>query len=578
MTRISWLALPIAASLMSATPLLRQGHAAAQTPRTLDIGGPPTDSTAARCATDSIVTAALAFFNSPAAVRVFGGDGSVGAGRTISGNYAVFNGSLLVDGTVEGNVVVLNGALRIRSSGIVRGAIIVLGGRFTVDPGASVSGKPFECEQQVPLVKRADLTVARSTAGPSLGTISSALTSYIGPWRFTPHVGMGQYNRVEGIPAQAGVNVFRAFTTPDTLRGEFYGIVRTASDPANTRPTIGWFGTATYAHDGPLPLSVTLSGGSTLRATRDRPFSAIESGVSAFLFREDYNDWYQNRGFSIAATVRPLAEISLTGAFASSHQTTVLAVDAFSLLRNKDPWRPNPLIDDGKYQTTSARLTWDARDERHHPSLTWYGRAEVRHVASNDLTAVSLPLTMRDAMPTSGYGETEGDLDLRAWPRLDPEQQVGIRLVGGGHLGGDPMTIQNRRAIGGADPLLGYDFRAINCDRRRKVDAATPALCDRTIAIQGEYRRELPIELTTRIGGYTVGIKRPNLVLLADMGSAWLTGDSAGRVPIGKIQALREWRSDVGVGVTNGPFGLYLAKSLADALPVRLTLLFSKRF
>jgi hypothetical protein len=67
-------------------------------------------------------------------------------------------------------------------------------------------------------------------------------------------------------------------------------------------------------------------------------------------------------------------------------------------------------------------------------------------------------------------------------------------------------------------------------------------------------------------------------VLLGEIGTAWLAGDSAGRVPAGKIQALREWRSDIGVGITSGAIGLYVAKALSDPLPIRFSLLFSKRF
>jgi hypothetical protein len=210
--------------------------------------------------------------------------------------------------------------------------------------------------------------------------------------------------------------------------------------------------------------------------------------------------------------------------------------------------------------------------------LRWYAQGELRRVTSNDLTPVSLPTTIRDSLPRTGYGEFEATIDLRGYLQLDPEQLLAARLSAAGYLSGDPLTIQNRRAISGADPLMGFLFRAINCDRRLKPDPADPALCDREMSVQVEYRRTLPVNLNTRINGYTIGVHNPQLVLLADAGSAWLAGDSAGRVPANRIEALREWRSDVGVGITTRSLGLYLAKSLVDPVGVQVQLLFSLRF
>ncbi len=473
-------------------------------------------------------------------------------------------------------MVVLNGDVRVTTTGRVTGTITVLGGRLILDPGATVAGS-FNCETQPELTRLPNGTIARQGPGKSLGSFTSGIAWAWGDYRFTPHIGIGQYNRVEALPVQLGVNVDRMLGPSDKLRGEFFGIGRTGSDPNESRPALGWHAAITYSHAGSLPVTVAVEGGSTIDGTADRPYTPIESGLDAFLFRSDYEDWFLRRGGSVTASIRPAHELTLTGAFDVSHQTTVLATDAFSVFSSTDAWRPNPLIDDGTYRTVTGRIEWDARNPLEHPVLSWFVRAELRHVSSNDLTPVSLPTTIRDALPSSGYGETEGDIDVRASLRLDPEQRINFRLVGGGYMSGDPLTIQRRRAMGGADPLIGYDFRGINCDRRRRPDLATPALCDRSAAMQAEYHRTLPIDLSTRINGYHFGIRKPDLVLLADAGSAWLAGDSAGRVPANSVQTLREWKSDVGVGITSGPFGLYLSKALTDAVPLQLTLLFSRR-
>jgi len=576
-----WLrpAATFAALLIAMAPVLVQSDAAAQNPvRTLDIGGPPHDSIGRHCYSDSVLTAALAGFNSPTAVNVFGGNARIPAADTIRAAYAVSGGSVRVDGAVLGPIIVFNGEVRVSSTGVVTGDVIVLGGHLTAAAGARINGRRVECDEPVRLERLPNGMLARRPPGRDLGHLASDVAVTVGSVRIAPFVGAGTYNRVEALPIQLGAKAAWSASPDDSVHFDGYGVFRTARDPSGSRPAIGWHVDARWHHAGGLPFTIGLAGGSTINSTADRSYSALESAASALFLRRDYRDWYLRRGVRLTASARPMPDLTVTAGLDDSRQTTVLSVDAFSLLRGTEAWRPNPLIDDGKYRTLSVGAKWDARNETSHPVLSWYAEAELRHVTSNDLTPVSLPTTIRDSLPRTGYGETEGNLDLRGYLRLGPAQRIAARLSAAGYLSGDPLTIQNRRAISGADPLMGYQFRAINCDRRRNPAPATPALCDREMAIQVEYHHTLSLDLTTRVSGYTVGFRNPDLVLLADAGSAWLAGDSAGRVPANRIQSLNEWRSDVGVGLTTRSLGLYLAKSLVDPVGVQLQLLFNLRF
>ena len=574
-----WSVLAGAGLFIATATALVHGDAAAQNPvRTLDIGGPPRDSSAKRCYTDSVLTAALAGFNSPTAVNAFGGNVRIPPLDTIHATYAIAGGSVRVDGTVVGHVIVFNGDVRVSAGGTVTGDVIVLGGHLTAAPGATIRGRRTECDQPIRLERLTNGMLAAKPPGRTLGRLASDVAITVGCVRVAPFLGVGTYNRVEALPIQLGGKATWSATPENSVQVEAYGIFRTARDPSGSRPAIGWQLSGLWNHNGRLPFTVGVAGGSTINSTADRSYGALESGLSALFLRRDYRDWYLRRGAKVFGSVRPTPELTLSAALDASRQTTVLSADAFSLFRGTETWRPNPLIDDGRYRTISAGIAWDARNEVNHPVVAWYTQAELRRVTSNDLTPVSLPTTIRDSLPRTGYGETEASLDLRGYLRLDPAQRLAARLSAAGYLGGDPLTIQNRRAISGADPLMGYQFRAINCDRRRKPDPATPALCDRQMAIQVEYRRTLPLDLSTRVGSYTIGFHEPDLVLLADAGSAWLAGDSAGRVPTNRIQALREWRSDVGIGITTRSLGLYLAKSLVDPVGIQVQLLFNVRF
>src|SRR5580698_7334990 len=102
MTRRRCLIVPIAALVVAATAAMPGSAAAQGKPvRTIDLGGAPGDTTAKACLSDSILTAALAAFNSPTAVHGFDG-GGIPAGVTIGGGYSVYQGQFLLAGTVQG--------------------------------------------------------------------------------------------------------------------------------------------------------------------------------------------------------------------------------------------------------------------------------------------------------------------------------------------------------------------------------------------------------------------------------------------------------------------------------------------
>ena len=61
-------------------------------------------------------------------------------------------------------------------------------------------------------------------------------------------------------------------------------------------------------------------------------------------------------------------------------------------------------------------------------------------------------------------------------------------------------------------------------------------------------------------------------------GTAWLAGDGPGKVPVNRIPVLREWASDIGVGLDTGGLGFYAATALSGDEPIRFTLRLQRRF
>ncbi len=564
--------------LLTIGTLLLAWPAAAQDPIGIDFSRPATDTIPRREIPDSILSRAIAHYNAPGTTRV-SGNVELPAGNVWRGRQALHRGQFRIDGRVEGDLVVINGDVRITPSGVVTGDILVLGGRILVDDGGTVGGTPLEYAIPAPLTLSPDGMLMRQSARRALSDYTSASRSFT--WRNTVttlHLDPGNYNRVEGLPIELGPSLVWYRDDQTRLTMDLTGIIRTSADPTGSRGRLGWRGRAAVVHGGPRSITFGVRAGSVIAPVADQPYQMVESGLGAFLFRRDFRDWYAMRSFGLFTDITLSPKLQLSLGVDRSREETVNAVDAFSVLLGSEEWRPNPLIDDGRFLTQSLGATYDTRDDRRRPTSGWHIRGVLHRVQSNSLTPVSLPQEIRPGLPTTGYDALDIDVDVRRYQRLGPDQSLHLRLLGGGWLSGNSLTIQRRRALNGGDPMAGYGFRAINCDRRRRPDPAQPALCDRQLIVQAEYRRTLGIDLSTRIGNTTLGLQRPELVLFADAGSAWLAGDGAGRVPSGRIQSIAEWRSDIGVGLDAGSFGIYVARSLVDSEPFRFGFRLSPRF
>ncbi|MEP6591671.1 MAG: BamA/TamA family outer membrane protein [Gemmatimonadota bacterium] len=551
---------------------------AAQEPvRTLDLGAPITD-TLRGAIPDAILTRVLDRFNAPTTTRLEG-NFDLAPGGIMTGTLALYGNIARIGGTVRGSVVVLNGDLRVAATGRVEGDIIVLGGRLTVARGAVITGDTTVYLRGAAVQRQADGRVIRRRPGRALTDLTSAAASFpIGPVVATLRAGAQPYNRVEGLPISVGPSFTWQADPLNTIQLDLAGIVRTASSNSQDRPDFGWTGRLSARRAGSTPLVVGLEAGSIIAPMADQHYSALESGLTAFLLRRDYRDWYATRGWGLFANWTPTRPLTVGLGVHQSRERSVHAGDAFSLFRGNESWRANTLVDDGRFQTIELRLAYDTRDEASRPTSGWWIRGELRRITSRELTPASLPTDIRDALPTSGYQADEADFDARYYLRLNARHSVHLRVAGGGWLGGDPMLVQHRRSMGGLDPLSGYDFRYLNCDRRLRRDPGLPALCDRQLLLQAEFRRALDLNLSTRIGGYTIGLQRVEAVAFGDVGTAWLAGDGKGRVPSNRIQNIGEWRSDVGVGLDGGTVGIYLAKAIADPEPIRLLLRLQRRF
>jgi hypothetical protein len=169
-------------------------------------------------------------------------------------------------------------------------------------------------------------------------------------------------------------------------------------------------------------------------------------------------------------------------------------------------------------------------------------------------------------------------LDIRRYNRVSASGRINLRLLAGGHLGGDPLPVQHRVWMGGPDPMAGYAFRNSACNET--VTAASyqgtlVALCDRMFVLQAEYRGHLSLNWTynpergERQPLTQLWLEGLDLVVFGNTGQAWLGH---------KIPAPEDWIADLGLGLDWGGFGVYVAKAITVGEEVRVTVRLDHRF
>lgn len=528
----------------------------------------------------------LTAWNDSGTVR-FPGGLTLPVGARLAGPVATFRGTLRVAGEIEGTITVINGDLVLLPGSRVRGSILVAGGRLAVAAAAVHEGEARVFWDAAPVTRLSDGTLAVRERRRPIGSLATAERTFqSGRIATTLRLTTTQtYNRIEGL----GIVFGPAFTwrASERLTGslDLRGILRTAPDNSPFRRDLGWILRTDWRFDGARGFGFGARTYSVISGIEEHSLPRDEVGWSAFLLQRDHRDYFASEGVGASGYAHLTPRLRLDASVRYEKQSSVRANDPWSLFRNADRWRPNPLVDDGHYTILGLAAAYDSRNAPDAPSSGWWLRGSLEHATSDDVAPVALPTAVRAALPTSGYGFQRFTLDLRRYNRISPEVQLNARLWAGGWLAGDPLPVQRRASLGGLDLLPGYPFRAIDCAPAGVDDPARAAMCDRVLLTQIELRHRLRLR-----AGYTVrdrdhpelarflGVEDPELVVFGNAGTGWLAGDGPGRVPSNRIRAISEWKADVGAGLDAGGVALYLAKAVTDGEPVRLFLRLDRRF
>lgn len=519
------------------------------------------------------------------------GDAGVDAGDSVAGSLAVVDGDLALAGRVEGDVVVVNGGLELRSGAHVGGQVIVVGGRVRVDAAAHVAGRVVAFPAAVPYCRLGtyiDLDPAGCGGGPTAPAASpvdvdvvevpadtaagEVLAAYpeeeSGRTSFVVDAGRS-YNRVEGLPIRFGPSLQTAGLNPTRLRA--LAIVRTETGPEAGPGRWGFDARLEQFVAGRLGVRVGGRVYSLIDPIEGWHLTDVENSLSTFFLHEDYRDHYERQGWSAYATWEPAASpLSASVEYRHERHRPAAAGSPWTLYRNQEPWRPQPLAARGHMEAVGAALRLDTRSEQWDPSTGWHVSAEVEHALKSRLRRPSaMPADGGPELPEVAYpdGWSTGMLDIRRYNRISPSSRLNLRVAGAASLTGGGVPPQRQHALGGEGSLPGFALYELDCRARAGTVRRGEATwypqygCDSFALFQVEWRGDLVSGISwTDLG---MGGRRGDdgrgeewmsrfsadlgWVVFADMGAGW----SARAEEVAAV--------DIGAGITFGRFGVYAA-------------------
>jgi hypothetical protein len=401
------------------------------------------------------------------------------------------------------------------------------------------------------------------------------------------------YNRVEGLPIYVGPS-FHDSAGAAEFNVSVLGIIRSADtfhwDDQNLGHRIladmrvgrgRGYGFAVASYDAVAPVE---------------PWHLPDpdAGLAVFVGHRDFRDYFNRHGAKATATFNMSARSSLSVDWSDERWRSVRARSVLSVFGNGGAWRANPVVDAGRFHIGVARADIDTRNDEDNPSTGWLILAEYERGSGRLTDAGPTSPLARPSIPSQlTYGRVL--VDLRRYNRLSPTTWINGRLVLGGWLHGDQLPLERRFSAGGIGTIPGFDFRKFQpgavdvsqCSDGGAPPPGNPAQCERVALAQLEYRNELhssffdflnsrPIRL--RGIGFTV---QPTAVAFVDAGRGWLVGPPSGTLQYSSRSFPRfgTFRTDVGLGLDLGIFGVYVAKAVSSAKePANVFLRVRRRF
>jgi len=524
----------------------------------------------------------IGFFNDPTTVQ-FSGRSRIPSTRIVVGNVGALGGPFTIAGEVDGDLVVVNGDLIFEEGGTVTGDVLIVGGRVLGEELGRVSGNLRVFDAPLRYVQQGDRIYP---AGRRPGDEADRFSQRF-PWgdaRFVLKAGQN-YNRGEGLPVIFGPSIRTGGSNP--LRLDAWGVWRTEMGLELGWEDFGFLLKAEQALGGRDQIAFGATGFSYIDPIEDWGITNLEASLATFILHKDYRDYFEREGWSAYARFSlPYLPVELKAEFFQENHSFVPVAGPWSLTKNDQRWRSQPLIAEGEIRYLEESLIIDTRNRRNQPSNGWYVQATGRqglggqiiqpaHWASTDTDAELVPESEYDTDFITGF------LDVRSYNRIGQNSFLNFRGLLGGALKDVPLPPQFQHAMGGAGSLPGYSLFSVDCGARSETmgydvtdgaisvrDPVFPSYgCDQIALFQAEFRGSLFVDWNLGRGRNDDPFQGDwDWAPRVELSPAWAAFFDVGRGWAADGLTDTETVADVGLGLYLGDLGAFYAYPLnADA-------------
>lgn len=511
---------------------------------------------------------AQALYNAPATHRRTG-PYTLPRDSVLRGALAILGGPVRIHGTIDGSLLVLNGDVEFAATATVSGDVAILGGHVTGTDSARIGALRVEEDS---------VRYGIDDGVLHLDAPFDEVWRLIGKGEPTAGIGMRlaltrTYNRVEGLPIEFGPRL-RYRTRAGTVAADLFGIFRTGSRLEWNSNNIGHNARAELRFGRNEHFSVGARLFDVVAPVEAWQLSDVEVGLAAFVGHSDYRDYFQRHGGGGTLGYRDGRAFRATLEVSDESWQPRRTLSPFTLLKNNEPWRQNPVFDQARYTRTVLHAIFDTRTDPLRPRSGWFLQGEYE-VGFGEHETYGTEL----AAPTKSNGRHveygRGMLDLRRYTRLSPSAQINMRLIVGGWLHGDALPLQRRLSLSGPGANTGFGFRervtapdGLQCSGSVAL-SGSPALCDRMVLMSANYRHDIRWLVDLFGGARLIQTDRSGYggwVLFSDVGRGWLKKPRATdtALPTDGPRGFDALQTSVGGGLEIGQGGVYVSKALGS--------------
>jgi hypothetical protein len=519
------------------------------------------------------------------------GETVVAAGERHVGDLAVLDGNLVVAGTVDGGVLVVNGDMVVRPGGMITGDVTVVGGTVEDLALGRIAGEIVTYDESFAYERVAGRI--RYLRGPRPARPRDDQAGYAD---FLITTGKS-YNRVEGMPISFGPRLQTSSSNP--LRLQALAIYRSESGLTLDPDEMGYFVRAEQYLAGRREFRIGGTLHSLIEPIEDWQLTDLESGIATFLLHQDFRDHYERRGWSAFASWEPRGSLHLVQLeWRSDKHETRISGSPWSLFRNADDWRAQPVIAEGRLGSLVLRAEYDSRTSTWNPASGWLVRGQLEQMVSGGVTYPNVvdaeTLEAVSVVDQPRYGRSlNGLIDMRSYNRVNADSRLNIRVVAGGSLNRKPLPPQRQHALGGEGSLPGYPLFSADCGARRarvrRVEGGGfpgdetlfPHYgCDAFGLLQAEFRGKLSFRFRWDAGPWREGGEDTDRVwdFGWDMAPDWALFVDAGRGWTFHDRPDEDIRVNAGAGLLLDRIGVYVAVPLQGGSGVNLFVRLGPRF